>query len=173
MVHLSCGREVALPLRLVLRKRSDAHVVYILYSLCCPSLQSSSAVPDGQLRCNNLAAFRFDLLDGLLFLVVDHSLFLEVFHLIARLAFDFLDAIKDAYPAMRAVPLENLIRGSACLCRTLPSLLGIYAVEDVVPVETFEEGISRFVTLLPCRFGGGYECAIGCLLGARIAGGGG
>ena len=49
---------------------------------------------------------------------------------------------------MCTVLLKDLICWSACFRRGLSSLLGVYAVEDVVLVQALEEGISCFVALL-------------------------
>lgn len=48
-------------------------------------LRGLPAVSHGELRSNDLPTFRFNLLDGLLFLVVDDTLFLEIFDLSVQL----------------------------------------------------------------------------------------
>jgi hypothetical protein len=54
------------------------------------------------------------------------------------------------YPAMSAVFLELLVQFRTECTRLLPSLWCIYAVQHIVLVETFEEGVACGVALLPC-----------------------
>lgn len=75
----------------LLARDSDADAVHVLYSMSkLPHLPRGSpslpVVSHGQLRCRDFAAFGFDFLYGLLLLVVDDSLLLEVFDLSAQSA---------------------------------------------------------------------------------------
>ena len=123
------------------------------------------------MRRDDFATFCFNLFDCLLFLVIDDSLFLEVFDLWVPSALrKYAIEAAHVYPAVCAVLLKHLVRLSAGTCSIRSALLGIDTVENVVPVQAFEEGVSGLVALLPCRLGRRYECAVRCLLGSRIVG---
>lgn len=119
----------------------------------------------------------FNLFDCLLALVVDHSLFLEVldlplvnkiseprfFRLVEKfkplLPQKLLQKVGHVYhsqdqdcvpthPAVCTILLKLFVELSAETCSLVPPRLCVYAVQDVVLVEAFEEGVSCCVALL-------------------------
>ena len=129
-----------------------------------------------QLRCCNLATLRFQSLDCLLLLVVDDALLLEVFDLhvlsvIGRLENNVTGYVPGStHPAVRAILLKFLVKLRAeCLGLFSPRLC-VYAVEDVVLVQTLEEGITRLVALLAVCPRWRFKRAAGGLLNAAFFG---
>jgi hypothetical protein len=147
--------------------QSHRIVVYMLYIVV---RSVTETVPttllrtwERELRCGDLSSLHLYLLDRLFSLVVNDSLLLEVFNLrIVSSAELFVlpcslasscaaSPFLTTYPTMCAVFFELLIQlGAERLC-LFPARFCVYAVQNVVLVETFEEGVACCVALLSGR----------------------